>query len=133
MTLTGIAKEEFDDLMTYLTDINNYKVRSTKTCFSVLLTIMRSGKNIYWVQWQKSRLMKPFSFYACFFYLQYSIKNSHFFQAPHTCMSVCLFIIRPSVTNDFVKFSKDLRQSLVRDRTMYMYRKAQIFNLKTII
>lgn len=42
-TLTGLAREEFDDLMTYIADINNSRSRSIRTCVAVFLTKMKSG------------------------------------------------------------------------------------------
>lgn len=42
-TLTGITKDQFNDLVTYLEDIRNTEIRSKRTCLGVFLTKLRTG------------------------------------------------------------------------------------------
>lgn len=43
--LTGVTKDQFDELMTYLveTNLRSSKKRSTRTCVALLLTKLRCG------------------------------------------------------------------------------------------
>ena len=43
--LTGVTKDQFDELMTYLveTNLRSSKNRSTRTCVALLLTKLRCG------------------------------------------------------------------------------------------
>lgn len=43
MTLTGITKDQFSDLMKDITNVNSTKTRSVRNCIGILLTKLRTG------------------------------------------------------------------------------------------
>ncbi|XP_060073207.1 uncharacterized protein LOC132553020 [Ylistrum balloti] len=43
VTLTGFTKQQFDEIVTHLTSLNNSAVRSIRTCLAVFLFKLRSG------------------------------------------------------------------------------------------
>ena len=43
LSLTGLTRDQFDDVMTYVKNIRPTKTRSIRTCVAILLTKLRSG------------------------------------------------------------------------------------------
>ena len=44
--LTGLTKQKFDNLVTYLPSLRNTSVRSARTCLGLLLTKLRTGMSL---------------------------------------------------------------------------------------
>lgn len=73
LSLTGLTRDQFDDVMTYVKNIRPTKTRSIRTCVAILLTKLRSGMdnemlgtvfNMKKFQVSKKKKSQPISFHV---------------------------------------------------------------------